>query len=341
MASLFYELSAVQVVSLATIHTALQGSFIPLLATFLSANRKTSKRFRAYVVSVHVVALGQTIMHISQVFDLVGSRRPLPLILLAHPLLTIMLNASVQGFFLFRCWCIFRRRLLCIAPFLVLFVAAAVSGLLTAIYHMESSAVDVTYEAQVKGLSTWILSSFLLDLCMTTTTMIYLYRSRTGLGEHNGAFSAIWQITWVSAAPPLILMIAVIVVARGIQGLSQTQVIFVADMTGKFFVLSLMISLVGRGYIRQKLDGLSNKHVDLSDTALPKTTGVDGSMFIPGVSIKVETTRTFASSQVSTIPHRVSLVNPEQREDPQYALTMSRFNSGFDVSLPIESKKPT
>ncbi|KAG8709643.1 hypothetical protein FRC08_018202, partial [Ceratobasidium sp. 394] len=332
-------------------------SFIPLLVTFLSANRKTSKRFRAYVVSVHVVALGQTIMHISQVFDLVESRRPLPLILLAHPLLTIMLNASVQGFFLFRCWCIFRRRLLCIVPFLVLFVAAAVSGLLTAIYHMESSTVDVTYELVLAGSVhdhyECALCSFQcwywLFISVGSLAMVYLYRSRTGFGEHNSAFSAIWQITWdltahnytqVSAAPPLILMIAVIVVARGIQGLSQTQVIFVADMTGKFFVLSLMISLVGRGYIRQKLDGLS-KHIDPSDTALPNTTGVGGPMFIPGVSIKVETTRTFASSQVSTIPHRVSLVNPEQRENPQYALTVSRFNSDFDVGLPIESKKPT
>ncbi|KAG9078634.1 hypothetical protein FRC06_008269 [Ceratobasidium sp. 370] len=178
----------------------------------------------------------------------------------------------------------------------------------------------------------WILSSFLLDLCMTTTTMIYLYRSRTGLGEHDSAFGAIWQITWASAAPPLILMIAVIVVARG-----TVEDSGLVAYWRKFFVLSLMISVVGRGYIRQKLDGLSKR-----DTVLPNTTGVDGPMFVPGVSIKVETTRTFASSQVSTNPHRVSLVNQEQgEEDAQYAPAMSRFNSDIDVSLPVQVKRPT
>ncbi|KAG8728370.1 hypothetical protein FRC12_021798 [Ceratobasidium sp. 428] len=175
--------------------------------------------------------------------------------------------------------------------------------------------------------------------------MVYLYRSRTGLGEHDSAFSAIWQITWASAAPPLILMIAVIIEARGIKGLSHTKVIFVADMTGKFFVLSLMISLVGRGYIRQKLNDLS-QHVDPFDITLPNTTGVDGPMFVPGVTIKVETTRTFASTQISTVPHRVSLTDQGQREGDrgEFTFTMSGLGSDINIALPtsdIEDKKST
>ncbi|KAG9121336.1 hypothetical protein FRC07_002736 [Ceratobasidium sp. 392] len=165
MATVFYKLSAAQVVSLSTIHTVLQGSFAPLLVSFLSSTRSSSRWFKAYVVSVHIVALGQTIMHITQVFDLVESRQPLPL----------------------------------------------------AVYHMKSLTIDTAYQLRVV-FSMWILSSFVLDLCMTTTTMVYLYRSRTGLGEHDGAFSAIWQITWASAAPPLILMTAIIIEARGVSG---------------------------------------------------------------------------------------------------------------------------
>ncbi|KAG8686932.1 hypothetical protein FRC09_013838 [Ceratobasidium sp. 395] len=120
-----------------------------------------------------------------------------------------------------------------------------------------------------------------------------------------------------------------------------------ADLNiGKFFVLSLMISLVGRGYIRQKLNDLS-QHVDpFNDMTLPNTIGVDGPMFVPGVTIKVETTRTFASTQISTVPHRVSLTNQGQGEGDrgEFTFTMSGLGSDINIALPacdIEDKKST
>ncbi|QRV76879.1 hypothetical protein RhiJN_19724 [Ceratobasidium sp. AG-Ba] len=242
-----------------------------------------------------------------------------------------------------------------IAPFILVYLTSIVSGLLTAVYHLRSSTVDVGYELRVV-FSTWILSAFILDLSMTSTSeflpnnepeftiewiclaVVYLYRSRTGLGEHDSAFSAIWQITWASAAPPLILMIAVIIEARGVKGLSHTEVIFVADMTGKFFVLSLMISLVGRGYIRQKLDGLS-KHMDPLDISISNPVETNLPVFVSGVSIRIETTKAFTDSQIATMPHRISLAHPMQTEGGGFGLPGSEFDSNIDLSTHHSNEK--
>lgn len=103
-------------------------------------------------------------------------------------------------------------------------------------------------------MAVWIFSSFALEVCVTTTTVVYLFRTRTGLAEHNGVFKTIWQVTWVSAALPPILMTVVWINAYIINKLTHPITAVVADMTGKAYVLSLMITIVGRGYIRAQLD---------------------------------------------------------------------------------------
>ncbi|KAG9084187.1 hypothetical protein FS749_005420 [Ceratobasidium sp. UAMH 11750] len=52
-------------------------------------------------------------------------------------------------------------------------------------------------------------------------------------------------------------MIAVIIQGHIGDGLIHPGAIFLSDITGKLFILSLMITLVGRGRVRQKLEQVS------------------------------------------------------------------------------------
>ncbi|CUA77754.1 hypothetical protein RSOLAG22IIIB_06761 [Rhizoctonia solani] len=75
-----------------------------------------------------------------------------------------------------------------------------------------------------------------------------------GLAEHNSVFRTIWQVTWVSAAPPPILMIVAIINGYIINKIAHPVTAMTVDMTGKSYALSLMITIAGRGYIRSQLD---------------------------------------------------------------------------------------
>ncbi|KAG9118670.1 hypothetical protein FRC07_006704 [Ceratobasidium sp. 392] len=115
----------------------------------------------------------------------------------------------------------------------------------------------------------WVFSMFLLDFSTTTTTIVYLYRSYAGLDEcnHKDVFNTIWQVIWLScrivssrkasAAPPLIITFIPLVNQFIAHSVTNPLTIFPITLTGKFFLLSLMISLVGRGYIREKFDQLA------------------------------------------------------------------------------------
>lgn len=244
-------------VGLGLAHCILQGVLIPLLVAFFSSSRKDKKRLKAYVVYVNVLALTQTVVHIVNglvVFD----EHPLPSSVQAAfsalvPILTAMLGASVQVFFIFRCWRIFSQRLLPIVPFLALWITALVPGIFLGVYFAQSLKFSTLKQAQV-ALAIWMFSSFGLELCVTITTVVYLLRTRTDLVEHNGVFNTIWQVTWVSAAPPPILMTIVLINGYLVNSLIHWLTQLAVDMTGKFYVLSLMITIVGREYIRARLD---------------------------------------------------------------------------------------
>ncbi|KAB5592530.1 Transmembrane protein [Ceratobasidium theobromae] len=100
----------------------------------------------------------------------------------------------------------------------------------------------------------WVFNSFVLDLCMTVVTVIFLYRKRADYYDHKSVFSTIWQVIWASAAPPLIVMGIVIVDGYLVTNRDVSLTPISAAMTAKCLVLSLMISLIGQGYIRRQFE---------------------------------------------------------------------------------------
>lgn len=117
-----------------------------MLVTFLKSKRSDNKWFKGYVVFVNVLSMGKTAIHITQAFEAVNQTPPcmlvsFPLIITEVPILkmpqltkavlvlTTVLAASVQGFFIFRCWRLFRRRWAPITPFVALWICTAISGM--------------------------------------------------------------------------------------------------------------------------------------------------------------------------------------------------------------------
>ncbi|KAH7326848.1 hypothetical protein B0J17DRAFT_221048 [Rhizoctonia solani] len=230
----------------------LQGSLISMLATFLSSKSASSRPtgLKVYVIFVNTLSLAQTIIAVLQGFEMLDIAPHKQILVIVYLWLIGVNCSAVQAFFIHRCWRIFGKRILPISPFLVLLLASFGSGVIC------GSVMTGSKEARNKDLALAVCvgTSFVLDLFMTTTTIIFLYRTRTGLSEHDSLFTAIWQIMWASAAPPLILMSITLVNGYIIPGGPPPLTVLSAGMIAKVFTLSLMISLLGQNHVRQRLD---------------------------------------------------------------------------------------
>ncbi|CAE6438134.1 unnamed protein product [Rhizoctonia solani] len=290
-------------------HCIIQGILIPLLANFLTSShlKRDKPWFKSYVIYVNALALIQTAVEIYGVLDYLDSRsiKVSPIILVLSPTLNVGLSASVQLFFIFRCWRIYEQRALFVLPLLALWLTALIPGLMTGYYLVETLRRSTIQPASI-AMAIWTFSSLLLELCVTVTTVVFLFRSRTGLVEHNGLFKIVWQVTWVSAALPPILMVILSINGYIVNNLTHPITVTAADLMGaymryllaefnltsptrnlgKVYTLSLMITIAGKGLIRARLDGSSLK--DRLTTVLTATGDIPMVVVIPTESSAYE-----------------------------------------------------
>ncbi|KAG8733260.1 hypothetical protein FRC11_007600, partial [Ceratobasidium sp. 423] len=140
----------------------------------------------------------------------------------------------------------------------------------------------------------------LTDLFVTTTSIIFIYRTRTGLREHDGIFSTIWQIIWASATPPFILLFISLVNGYILKSGSQTLTVIAGGVNAKFCNLSLMINLIGQGHIRRKFEQVHPP--ELPTISASRTPGAisDPVFAIPMISMNAENVRDIVSNSFST-----------------------------------------
>ncbi|KAB5589449.1 hypothetical protein CTheo_7103 [Ceratobasidium theobromae] len=159
-------------------------------------------------------------------------------------------------------------RLLPMIPLILLATCALISGFITIAFKAHKAEADLAYRltptpeihaAYIKAdvqhraaLAAWVFSSFLTDLIMTTTSVVFLLRSRTGLSMHDGVFKTIWGIMWASAAPPFVSMLVIVICGYMVQPKLPKISSMSAGVTAKLFNLSLMINVVGQGYIHRQ-----------------------------------------------------------------------------------------
>lgn len=95
----------------------------------------------------------------------------------------------------------------------------------------------------------WLISSLLFDSITTSSTIIYIYRAGKGSDGTRRILVVVWNVIWASATPPFVLTLIAV-----IQDLPLVVRTLTTAMIAKVFVLSLMINLVGQGYIRRLFD---------------------------------------------------------------------------------------
>ncbi|CAE6394123.1 unnamed protein product [Rhizoctonia solani] len=251
MGAASFALTPRQHILLAILQGITQGILIPLLVNFLTSKRSHPLWFKAYVIFTNILSLAHTIIRIVEAFsalELVPRLLPFEL---SSIFVTCSIAALTQTFFIHRCWRIFNRRVIFVLPFLVGLLTALASGGLIGLF--SAGAVPSTWHMIEIALATWAFSAFTLDLCMTLTTIIYLYRLRANHDDHDNVFLTAWHVIWASAAPPLCLM-ALVILDVYILPQSVLPSPLAAAMTEKFLLLSLMITLMGQGYVRRQLD---------------------------------------------------------------------------------------
>ncbi|CEL53544.1 hypothetical protein RSOLAG1IB_06399 [Rhizoctonia solani AG-1 IB] len=252
------------------LHCAFQGVISTLSPIVLTREKEESWRFKTHIAAVNLLTLGQTAIASMPTFSntsngrSTGIRAPsfLP------PLFNAFLAILVQGFYILRCWRILGRRWVYISFYLVLWLVAAGSSLALSALNSTQSRSENISEKQKITLGLWAFSSFAVDLLMTITTGYYLYKTRTGSSQyHRGVFFTAWNVIWAAAVPPMALIIVVIIDGYLIPNSDHGVATFLTDLSGKIYALSLMITLTGRGYVRQKLSEVNIGRLSSGGTA--------------------------------------------------------------------------
>ncbi|KAF8699343.1 Cytochrome c oxidase assembly protein CtaG/Cox11, partial [Rhizoctonia solani] len=162
------------------------------------------------------------------------------------PRLTPILCAAIQMFFIRRCWRIFKQMWIPMIPFGALWIAAFVPGGAYA-YPLVSIATNelakVSFE-YIQGDS----QTPILTLAVQIQSKVHSSK------EYSNVFLIVWAVMWTSAAPPLILMAIAIIDEYMVKGSSNPTFIITVDITGKFFLLSVMINLCGRNLVQERLN---------------------------------------------------------------------------------------
>ncbi|CUA69230.1 hypothetical protein RSOLAG22IIIB_13956 [Rhizoctonia solani] len=249
-----YGLEPRHLLALVMMQCVTQGTLIPMLTNFL-VSKSAAKRptgLKIYVILVNALGLTQTIIAVLQGFEMLDTTSDKRTFVIIHMYLTVIICTLVQAFFTYRCWKIFGKRILPIVPFLILLAVSFVSGIMVAVCGSVLPGSKLARNRD-PALAICVGSSFILDLLMTTTTIIFIYRTQTGLSEHDSLFTAIWRIIWASAAPPLVVMSVIIINGYIVPGGPLALTVLSSAMNAKVFTLSLMISLLGQSHVRRQL----------------------------------------------------------------------------------------
>ncbi|CAE6418536.1 unnamed protein product [Rhizoctonia solani] len=243
----FFHMSQEMMVLGSLLHCAIQGVLAALFPGVMSREREESWKFKTHIVVVNSLALGQTVIASMPAFNVNNSNGGTRAPAFLPPLFNAFLATLVQAFYILRCWRILGRRWLYILPYLTLWAIAAGSSFTMSVLNSDKSRGNNQSSKQRIALGLWAFSSLVVDLLMTITTGFYLYKTRTGSSHyHRSVFFTAWNVIWAAAVPPMALIIAISESEHGVAT-------FLTDLSGKIYALSLMITLAGRGYVRQKL----------------------------------------------------------------------------------------
>ncbi|KAJ1306427.1 hypothetical protein OPQ81_007430 [Rhizoctonia solani] len=239
----------------------------------------------------------------------------------AFMLLATIIGVLVQIFFIHRCWRIFNKRVWSLVPLVLLVLTTLISGILAESFGnqgrrvgpgpMTNTRIACMQEPTFMSSSAepclvvviCLSCAFVVYVFVTTSTTVFICRTRTGLREHDGIFRMIWRVIWVSAAPPLITLTISIVNGYIVKSGSQNLTVVAGGLTAKFCNLSLMINLIGQVWIRRKFE--VSRAPELPTISTSQTPGV-----ISDPVFAISMTSLGAEGGQVTVPVETPITNP-------------------------------
>ncbi|KAF8739005.1 hypothetical protein RHS02_05587, partial [Rhizoctonia solani] len=159
-------------------------------------------------------------------------------------LLTPIIAASVQPYFIHRCWIMLNKRLMPVIILVVLALLALTFGIIGI----------VTYSGWIKSIPVerWgipmvicLLTILLLDAIVVVTSRHFLLLEHQRHTDSDGIL--------VISSPPAALLVAA-AINEAVPGKRSALTAIFTTTSAKTYELSLMISLVGQGYIRRQIE---------------------------------------------------------------------------------------
>ncbi|CAE6359087.1 unnamed protein product, partial [Rhizoctonia solani] len=138
-----YGLSSHALVCLALLQGIIQGVLMALLSNFLTSKTNHPIWLKIYVIFTNILTGLQTVIHVIQAFESIDSAIPqAEKLVLAAPVLTGLISALVQPYFMHRCWRIYQRRIILVIPLVLLWITSFVSiiSLLQGIFLAQTFA---------------------------------------------------------------------------------------------------------------------------------------------------------------------------------------------------------
>ncbi|KDQ53517.1 hypothetical protein JAAARDRAFT_427087 [Jaapia argillacea MUCL 33604] len=170
-------------------------------------------------------------------------------------LLTVCMAAPVQGFLIWRCWMLTKRKWLFLVPMMAILVAYIIISLYVTqkvlpMNFKVSSTSSGALHHKIKIDPSFVLSLLLpavLDIFITTTLLSYFVRSQSYIftSHFRRVINRLITITWESALPPSCCAVIAFVTYVTTVNVSFWDLTFQAIL-GKLYVLSLFVTLNGR-----------------------------------------------------------------------------------------------
>ncbi|QRW16762.1 oxidoreductase family protein [Rhizoctonia solani] len=166
MATESYKLGLQAIFVLAVLECLLQGVLIPMSLTSFKASSANEKPlwFKVYVLGINGLGLTQTILVIAQGFYTIDGTPGPDMPMHTCTLLTPIIAALVQLFFIYRCWVIFNKQLLPAVILLSLLIISFTSGFV-AVLSYPGWIPSIPFEKR------WI------------PTIVFLHNTREGASE--------------------------------------------------------------------------------------------------------------------------------------------------------------
>ncbi|TFK47685.1 hypothetical protein OE88DRAFT_1738226 [Heliocybe sulcata] len=175
--------------------------------------------------------------------------------------ITMAMASPVQGFLIWRCWILTGRRWVTLVPLSTLLLLTTIMSIIVTsnVFTVDFTAplsppagpaakipVDVVFVTCITG-------SAVLDVALTITLSTYLLRSRSSAitPRFRRIITKLIVIAWEAALLPSVCAITTVITYLKLVDCNFWDLFFQAVL-GKFYVISLFVTLNGRADLRRK-----------------------------------------------------------------------------------------